>query len=358
MGQLNVNAVQELNYVYEGIQILDKNLVCQYLNNVCLELLNKPVSTILGREISDYFPFSNYSRVFSNIYETLKDQEIRKFQEQVNFSENRKLWFEFCVAPFGDGVILHLYNITEQKNFESELMKNELMPFLYHFVSSMAHDITSKLSVADSTLELIRRDFPKSGYIQNALLAINQAIKMSKKLLEIGKEKKIANLCLNVNEIIEQNIGNFRQLAGPQVVIQTNLRPKLSKILIDPTSLDQILSNLISNSRDALPNGGIIKIETQSKTVFTPVLLKDRVIPPGEYVTVTFSDNGSGIEEKYLEKIFLPSFSTKATDKGSGLGLSIVLEKMNEAEGHIQVVSAINIGTTFILYFPTSFDYK
>ena len=136
------------------------------------------------------------------------------------------------------------------------------------------------------------------------------------------------------------------------VRLATELDPAPWTVRADPGQLGQVLLNLVVNARDAMPNGGPLRIRTQNLRLTSPHPHAHGVVEAGEYVTLEVSDSGTGIDATVLPHLFEPFFTTKAPGKGTGLGLSTVYGIVRQSDGHIEVKSAVGEGTTFVLYFP------
>jgi signal transduction histidine kinase len=123
-------------------------------------------------------------------------------------------------------------------------------------------------------------------------------------------------------------------------------------ISVDPRQLENALLNLVVNCRDAMPDGGILTIETEDAVIDAAYAASHQDVEPGDYVALSVSDNGEGIDAKILGRVFEPFFTTKEVGKGSGMGLSMVMGFVHQSHGHVTISSEPDVGTTVILYFP------
>jgi CheY-like chemotaxis protein len=144
----------------------------------------------------------------------------------------------------------------------------------------------------------------------------------------------------------------LRRVIGEDVRLEAVLDPALWTVRADKGQIDQVLLNLVVNARDAMPNGGLLRIRTQNVELSAPHPHAHGAVDPGEYVTLEVSDAGTGIAPVVLAHVFEPFFTTKGPGKGTGLGLSTVYGVLRQSDGHIEVRSVLGEGTTFVLYFP------
>jgi two-component system cell cycle sensor histidine kinase/response regulator CckA len=144
----------------------------------------------------------------------------------------------------------------------------------------------------------------------------------------------------------------MERLIGDNVRLTLDLQPDIGIILCDPSQFDQILINLVVNSRDAMPEGGVITVDTRGVELDSRDLVGDPDAAPGNYIRLSVTDTGTGIPAEIMDKIFDPFFTTKPLGKGTGLGLSMVYGATKQNKGHLDVGSSPGGGTTFHLYFP------
>ena len=164
---------------------------------------------------------------------------------------------------------------------------------------------------------------------------------LTNQLLIFRREQKVQTESLNLNTLIEDTVKMLKHLLKKDISLDVSLDPELRMIQADRGQLNQVLLNLVFNARDAMPEGGSIRIKTLNTS------LKE-----AEYILLEVQDSGSGMDEEILSHIFEPFFTTKETGKGTGLGLATVYSITKQFNGDIQVCSKLNEGTTFKIYFP------
>ncbi|KAA0246999.1 MAG: response regulator, partial [Candidatus Jettenia sp.] len=259
-------------------------------------------------------------------------------------------------------------DITEYKQAEEE--KAKLREQLYHaqklesvgkLVGCIAHDFNNILSAIIGYVELLQNKMKKydssvddssKNYIERILAIAEKAIHLTQNLL-IFSRKEINNpRPVHVNTIIKRAESLLSNLICENIKLNTVLTDKNYTIMADSGQIEQILMNLATNARDAMPDGGILTIRTEIVTLDNAFIQNYGYGEIGKYVLVSISDTGMGMDEETQKMIFEPFFTTKKHGKGTGLGLAIVYGIVTQHQGYIQVDSARGKGTTFKIYLP------
>ncbi len=253
-------------------------------------------------------------------------------------------------------VLAFITDISEKKNFEQKIRRMEKLEAIGQLAGGIAHDFNNVLAGIIGLSELALRKIPqKNPAQQNIKLIIEKsqnAAGLVSKLLAFSRQQVIAPQKLNLNTIIQSNKQLLQRYLGEDIRLQTTLDKSLLDIEADPSAIDQIITNLCINARDAMPDGGDLFIETSNLN------LKDEPLteiphPSGiYYVKLTISDNGIGMPRDIQRHIFEPFFTTKEIGHGTGLGLSTVYGLVQQHDGVIQFKSAPGDGTVFTIYFP------
>jgi CheY-like chemotaxis protein len=197
----------------------------------------------------------------------------------------------------------------------------------------------------------------RDGELQTASLeqiskAADRAATLIRQLLMFSRKQMMQFRALDLNEVMENAIKMLERLVGEHVQIRFHASKDLPAIYADPSMIEQIAMNLAVNARDAMPNGGRVTISTEVKPVHRAATPLDPEPREGNFVCLTFTDTGSGMDTQILGRIFEPFFTTKPVGKGTGLGLSTVFGIVRQHRGWLEVQSRPNEGTTFQIYFP------
>ncbi|MCP4340523.1 MAG: PAS domain S-box protein [Desulfobulbaceae bacterium] len=241
-------------------------------------------------------------------------------------------------------------------SLEKQLIQAQKMESVGRLAGGVAHDFNNMLNVIMGYTELMLEKTQTDSSMQHDLLEIQGAAQRSteitRQLLAFARQQTIAPKVLDLNDAVENMLKMLRRLIGEDIDLVWLPDVELSPIKIDPTQIDQIMANLCVNARDALVGVGEITIETKSAS-FDESYCKDHMgFTPGEYVLLTVSDDGSGMDKKTQENIFEPFFTTKDIVSGTGLGLSMVYGIVKQNHGFINVYSELEKGTTIKIYLP------
>lgn len=253
-------------------------------------------------------------------------------------------------------LIAVLADATELKSLEAQFVQSQKMQAIGQLAGGVAHDFNNLLTAISGhcDLLLLRHDQGDSDY--NDLLQINQnanrAASLVSQLLAYSRKQTLRPEVMDLRDAMSDLTHLLNRLVGEKVILSLNHDPTLSAIRADRRQFEQVIMNLVVNARDAMPEGGEIRIETQNVTLDTALTRDRAVVAAGKYVKICVTDEGMGIPPDRLQKVFEPFFTTKRTGEGTGLGLSTAYGIVKQTGGFIFVDSECEKGTTFFLLFP------
>ena len=283
------------------------------------------------------------------------------FENRLRRKDGREVWVlaNMALAPgeSGEQVIEStIVDITERKQLEQQLWQSQKMDALGSLAGGVAHDfnnvLTAILGYADLVLLDLAPDSPHRKDLEEISRSAQRAGDLTRQLLTFSRRQPIEPRTLNLNEVVADTDKMLRRLIGQEVELVTVLAPNLGTVRADPGQIHQVLLNLAVNARDAMPDGGILTIETHEMEVDGQYAQEHVDAQPGAYVLLAVSDTGTGMDAATRERVFEPFFTTKEKGKGTGLGLATVYGIVRQHGGHIALYSEVGRGTTFKIYLP------
>ncbi|MBN1593003.1 MAG: response regulator [Candidatus Coatesbacteria bacterium] len=247
-------------------------------------------------------------------------------------------------------------DITERKETEQRLAQSERMEAIGRLAGGVAHDFNNILTTIIGNLDLLHSEGSLSDrsmkFADDAIGAANRATALTKQLLSFGRQTEAAPVAIDLNNVLTDLRSMLRRLIREDIAIEINLEEPIPAIKADIAKVEQVIVNLAVNSRDAMPEGGELIIETSSLRMKRRLRTSHGYLAPGSYVVLTVRDNGSGIPDDSIVHIFEPFFTTKQMGMGTGLGLSTVYRIVQQAGGSLDVESEIGNGSSFKIYLP------
>ncbi len=225
---------------------------------------------------------------------------------------------------------------------DDDQLQSTKLEALGRLAGGVAHDFNNLLTVIEGYARMLRDEPDLSQpdaveYVDEIIRAANRASDLTRQLLAFSRRQSAQPRPLDLNELVRQTSGMLRRVIGEDIQLQTELSAESSQIFADPSQIDQVLMNLVVNARDAMPNGGTIRITTEFRD---------------PAVELRVSDQGNGISAEVMARMYEPFFTTKESGKGTGLGLSLVHAIIAQAGGKVDVETATGSGTTFRILFP------
>ncbi len=245
---------------------------------------------------------------------------------------------------------------AERENLQLQLIHSQKMESVGRLAGGVAHDFNNMLGVIIGYTEMVMREIDPKLQIYAKLQEVDKAAtrsaELTRQLLAFARKQTVNPQVLDLNHTVNGMLKMLRRLIGENIDIEWCPAACQTRIEMDPSQLDQILTNLCVNARDAIEGHGKITIETSNVTFSDPMDIARLDISPGQYVRLAVSDNGCGMDPATQERLFEPFFTTKQLGHGTGLGLATVYGIIKQNNGHINVNSQLGCGSTFNVFLP------
>ena len=272
-------------------------------------------------------------------------------------------WFRDYTCPMRDGHDKHIIRvygagqeITERRRLEEPLRQSQKMEAIGRLAGGIAHDFNNLLQVISGYSEMLQRRLTRQRtlcrYVQEIKNVSEQGAVLTRQLMTVSRKPSSQSQVLDFEGIICNIIPMLRRVLGEDIALITSVAQGLGPVSADSGQLEQVILNLAVNARDAMPQGGRLILEAVNVELDAPLATRLGGMAPGQYIRLTVSDTGSGMDAETQTHIFEPFFTTKEPGKGTGLGLFTVYGIVNQNGGHMQVDSTSGVGTTFTIHLP------
>lgn len=253
-------------------------------------------------------------------------------------------------------VLVSMHDVTENKRLEAQLLQSQKMESIGQLAGGIAHDFNNVLSVilgyGEMVLGDMAEDDPQRQRVGHMMEAGDKAAHLTRDLLLFSRKQALEKTPVDLNGIIRGLEKFLTRVIGEDIAFDIRLGEGELPVLADANQLQQVLMNLATNARDAMPQGGSFTISTELVPLDEEFTSTHGLGTPGRYALITISDNGRGMDEDTRLRVFEPFFTTKETGKGTGLGLAVAYGIVRQHDGCINLYSEKGIGTTFRIYLP------
>ena len=349
------------------VSVYDKNGICQLMNPKLARLFGGEPAEFIGKSIEDLHTDKG-KQYKQKIQEVIDSGIVREFEGEVSFP-NKTRYLLSRVHPVkrnNENIAraqIISQDITERKKAEEEkeklqeqLLQTQKLKSIGTLAGGVAHDFNNILTVIIGLSQLIlsrtEKSDPNYDNLKNILSTAERAAKLTKQLLLFSRKQDMDFEIISINDTINRLKKMLNRLIGENIKMHNQLSEELWPIRADENQIEQVITNIVINARDAMPDGGKLTITTKN------VIIKDNKsqsmpdIKPGKYIRLDIEDTGRGIEKEIQGKIFDPFFTTKGRAKGTGMGLSVVHGIIKKHKGQIKVKSETGRGTKFKIFIP------
>ena len=364
LAQQRLAAIEVVN---DGIGIVDKNGHLTYANKALMDMhgiTDEMASRYIGRSWKDLYSLKGQIKIDLEVLPQLERDGVWQGQSHILRKDGIITVAEISLVNLPDGGFVGTSrNITEKiqadhekRELQKQFIQAQKLESVGRLTGGIAHDFNNILTIINGNLDMIVGELgPQnnlSKIMQTTRRSIVRGAELTQRLLAFSRSQTLDPKVINLNNIIPEATMMIIRAIGEQIEIIFNLSDDLALIKLDIGQFENALINLSINARDAMPDGGYIRIKTENITLKNNDFLHDGKVIPGDYVMVEVSDTGCGIPEHLQTQIFDPFYTTKDVGEGSGLGLSMVYGFVKQSGGHISVESDVNVGTSIKMMFP------
>ncbi|MBU4317760.1 MAG: PAS domain S-box protein [Proteobacteria bacterium] len=354
-----------------GILILNDQFQMIYANNRLCQILGYSREEIGSVDFRDILKDSDLNSMAASFIEDKNDHGIRGPSEikilRKDNDQRHCFLNTIAIADSSDKIriVVQILDITDQfraeqekKLLESHLRQSQKMEAIGNLAGGIAHDFNNLLQIIHGYTEIMMMKKDKTHPDYQKLIEVKQtaqrATDLTKQLLTFSRKVESVIKPADLNHEVRQ-IHKLLERTLPHIInLELKLSDDLHSINADKSQLGQIIMNLSVNARDAMPNGGTMRIETRNVVIEekSPETPEGFSLGPGVYAVLSISDTGVGMTRDSMDRIFEPFYTTKEVGKGTGLGLAIIYGIVSSHNGHISCTSEVGKGTTFDIYFP------
>ncbi|NNN05174.1 MAG: response regulator [Elusimicrobia bacterium] len=325
--------------------------------------LNRPARELLGKRVQDGLPGPLGRALELAIVRAADGGEVVSIEYPLTLSSGKKYWEARIVGCGGGQLLMIARDISERvraqealRVSEDRLRQSQKMEEIGRLAGGVAHDFNNLLSVilglSEIVLQSMPKDDPNAEDVAEILETGRRAANLTQQLLTYSRRQIIEPKVVRFNDIVLNVAKLLRRVIGEDIELSCRVGPAVGQVRVDPGQMEQLIVNLAVNARDAMPDGGTLIVATANFAVDGAFALAHPGVSVGDYVKLSVSDAGSGMDAHVLAHVFEPFFTTKAQGKGNGLGLATCYGIVRQNGGRIDVSSEPGRGTTFDILLP------
>jgi len=351
-----------IEYSWEMVLVLGADGTTRYVSPSVLRFLGGQTERVLGTSIFAIVHPADFARVraeFQRLVERRGDVTPLEFRCRHQDGGWRTITISarnLLHEPAVRGIVVHARDVTEQRTLQQHVQQSLKMEAIGRLAGGVAHDFNNLLTVIQGNVQLALMSpetvNPAAQELTEIGMAAEKAAVLTRQLLTFARQQPSAVEELHPNAVVEGIAPLLERVVGRDVELVLALQPATGSVRADRGQLEQVLMNLVVNSRDAMPEGGVVVIHTCVAEVSPEEARLHPGVKPGPYVVLSVNDSGEGMSEAVRARIFEPFFTTKDSGKGTGLGLPTVYAIVEQAGGFLRVESELRRGTSMQVYLP------
>lgn len=340
------------------ISYIDRSCCYQFVNQGYEEWFKLPREKIENRHIKEFLNDVTYQEILPKLNQALSGQQVTFENSLIHDGRLENLEVTYVPDLNGDevmGTYVLIQNVTERKQLERQLLRSQRMESLGTLASGIAHDLNNVLTpilISVQLLAMKHQDKQSQQWLELLENNTKRGADLIRQVMLFVRGMEGNHILIQPAHLITQIKQMVEETFPKSISISTEIGSDLWAVSGDETQLHQVLVNLCVNARDAMPNGGLLKLSVQNLVVDASYAQTHIDAKIGSYVLLTVSDTGTGISSQVIDRIFEPFFTTKEFGQGTGLGLSTAIGIIKSHGGFITVSSTLNQGTKFKVFLP------
>jgi two-component system, cell cycle sensor histidine kinase and response regulator CckA len=348
----------------DALMLVDAEGRVTYITPSSTRQIGRAAADVVGRSIFDFLHPDDREALGSAMADAAArpggavGTEIRVQHADGDMHDMEAIVVNRLEDPSVRAIVVTARDVTERRRLEEQLRHAQKMEAIGQLAGGIAHDFNNLLTAILGYCNLILDDMSEADPLRVDLeeirLAGQRAASLTRQLLAFGRRQILQPQVVDLNSLVGQMERLLRRLIGEDVELVTALSPDIARVRVDAASIEQVLVNLVVNSRDAMPEGGQLTIETSMTDLDRSYAGVHVAETPGRYVMLAVADTGHGMDAATRARIFEPFFTTKPQGKGTGLGLATVYGIVKQNGGHIWVYSEVDRGTVLKVYLPVA----
>jgi len=343
-----------------AIAYVDKDRIYRYANKGYAEWFGWNSEQVPGHRVPEVIGQSLFDTISADVDRAMAGERI-SYEYRLTGRDGEPAYARSTLVPdlAPDGSVLgcyvHSMDVTEQRRTQAALAQAQKMEAIGQLTGGLAHDFNNMLTVVIGNLVALKENHPDDplteNFVEPAMHAANRGAELIRRLLGFARRQPLEPEPVEVNELILGMSKLIRRSLPSTIAVSTASREPCLVAMVDAHQLENALLNLALNARDAMPNGGELRIESSLEHLNVHAAA-DLEVPPGDYVQIAVTDNGMGMDGSTLARVFEPFFTTKQFGMGSGLGMSMVYGFTKQSGGGVRIRSRQARGTTVALLLP------
>ncbi|MGA8209286.1 MAG: PAS domain-containing protein, partial [Nocardioidaceae bacterium] len=342
-----------LESIGDAVVSVDDSWVVTVTNRHAERLLRRPREALLGRHLWEEFPEAVGSVFERRFQQVVSSGVADRFEARYDPLD---AWLEVSAHPNEQGLTIYFRDVTRTRELAEQLAHAQRLEAVGRLTGGLAHDFNNLLTVVLGNAEVLLAqpgiDPAARDLLEGIHTGARRGSELTHNLLAFAGRQPLVPTVVDVNELVAGAAGLLGRTLGDRVAVDVSLAPGLPRCLVDRGQLHSAVVNLCLNARDAMPDGGSLRLSTRAVALDETVGEGGERLSGGDYVCVQVSDDGVGIEPSRLPRVVEPFFTTKRSGEGSGLGLAMVYGFVKQSDGDLRLESTPGRGTTVRMLLP------